>query len=125
VSKERQRALATLQQVQGLEESNHKRYASLAFGLPSMLRSAGLCQTLAFLASRKHVEGQILFRHLTQGLTVSEPSGNCAAVLHAVSGGSTTQYLAWTREALALADWYVRHVQGQLRLTRTQSEDDS
>lgn len=121
MSRERDRALATLADVSGIKatsETARKRYATLVYKLPVLLRTAGLAQTVAFLTSRSHEEGMPLVRHLGARLGLGQN------VFAEIAAAPTGRYLALTAEALASADWYVRHVQAVLKVERTDTTGD-
>jgi CRISPR-associated protein Cmr5 len=128
MSRERKRALQTLRQVESVQSEkggDAKRYGTLAYKLPVLLRTAGLAQTVAFLASRgdNDQEGKRLVGHLGERLDFGA-SQDAGEIFKKVAGATTERYLAWTAEAIASADWYVRHVQAVLKIERTAEAGD-
>lgn len=126
MSRERTRALQTFKQVEAVRERcpdhEQKRYASLAYSLPVLLRTAGLAQCVAFLVSRDCSEAKLFLRHLGERLGLpTDPVG----LFEAVSTENTTKYLAMTAEALSCSDWYVRHVQAVLKVDRTTAQESA
>lgn len=93
---------------------DRKTYDTHVHSLPSLLRSAGLSQALHFLASRKSNPGAaLLLGHLVGQLARLEPAkiSSKETLLSFVRSASTVEYLALTREALAVAAWHRRAVQ--------------
>ena len=126
MSRERKRALQTLAQVESVKADklgDEKRYGTLAYKLPVLLRTAGLAQTAAFLVSRGDQEGKRLMGHLGERLAFDSVR-DAGEVFKKIAGAPTASYLAWTAEAIASADWYVRHVQAVLKVERTDEAGD-
>jgi len=101
------------------ESTERKQYAAMAQKLPVLIRTAGLCQALHFLQSRRGKDGRNvlgeLLEHLAGQLQRTDPaitSGDrlCDAVRNAL----LPAYLWMTRETLATAEWYARLSQSEL-----------
>ncbi len=117
MSRERTRPLQTFKQVETVRDKHAKadqeRYASLAYSLPVLLRTAGLSQSVAFLVSRDGNAGKLLTSHLAERLGLP---AEALKAFEEIAKAPTIKYLAMTGEALACADWYVRHVQAVLKI---------
>lgn len=122
MSRERQRALKTQAHVKLVPKDEHKPYASLAYQLPVLLRTAGLAQTVAFLASRSNERGKRLTLQLGECLGIER--NDAGRVFSSIAEAKTGAYIALSAEAVACADWYVRHVQAILKVERTDTEDE-
>jgi len=81
-------------------EDTKGRYQSLCQEFPVMVRTMGLCQTLAFCESKKGIEKglpeahSILLEHVGK---ILRTEGN---LLHRVQGASATEYMHFTRRVL-------------------------
>jgi CRISPR-associated protein Cmr5 len=105
------------------EEGERKEYASIVHATPALLRSAGLSQALHFVASRKSDAQRELLEHLALQLERVDAALKAGGegtlserLLLRVREANMTAYLRLTREALACIQWYVRLVQGVLRI---------
>lgn len=96
------------------------RYGTLARKLPSMLQVSGLGQTLAFLYSKGHDNGNgkekaeaLLFQQLGDHLVkiAKRPQGNPMEALLSLGPG---EYRAVTRQLAEVADWLKRFAEGNL-----------
>lgn len=108
------RADSAFKNVTLVPSSDRKSYDTQVHSLPALLRSAGLSQALHFLASRKNNPGAaLLLGHLEGQLKRLEPAkiSSKETLLSFVRGASTIEYLALTRESLAVAAWHRRAVQ--------------
>lgn len=110
-----------------LDDKKKKRYGIMALKLNALIRSAGLCQALHFIKSRKKEPYELLLKHLALQLqrrngNISDKDSLCAEVRKA----DVLHYLHLTREALAVANWYGRLAQSELNvsLTDEEGEDD-
>jgi CRISPR-associated protein Cmr5 len=125
MSRERTRPLQTFKQVETVRdkhpEADKQRYATLAYSLPVLLRTAGLAQSVAFLVSRDGNGGKLLASHLAERL---ELPTDAVKTFEAVAKAPTIKYLAMTAEALSCADWYVRHVQAVLKIDAATARGD-
>ena len=89
-------------------------YKSFCEGFPTLLRTAGLLQTLLFLeAKRDHPHGTLLNQlkehfHL---LGLTSANANLATTVAALG---TAEYMTWTRMADKVAYWHKRFSQALL-----------
>ena len=96
-----------------LKESKPE-YKSFCEGFPTLLRSAGLLQTLLFLEAKKaHPHGTLLKQlksHFAE-LGLAQPNADLATT---VAGLGTAEYMTWTRMADKIAYWHKRFAQALL-----------
>ena len=116
--------------VNGLEKAKQEKYASLVYGMPALLRSAGLSQAFHFVRSRsknKSDDGpKLLLEHLAAQLgRIDAHVKGGDQLLARVREADLTDYLRLTQEALACVDWYRRFVQGVLGIEAGKNDDDA
>jgi CRISPR-associated protein Cmr5 len=100
-----------------------KKYASMVHALPALLRSAGLCQALHFVASRKNESQRALLEDLARQLRrVNERSTSGEALLALAREADLTEYLRLTQEAIACSSWYRRLVQAVLKIDMAEAD---
>lgn len=117
-----QRALDAYKHVQGLASPNgegareRKSYGSFAHKFPVLIRTAGLCQALHFLRSRtSRPMAEVFLGHLAQQLhRVDQGVTNAESLCDVVHKAPLLSYLALSREAIAVAEWYARLAQSVL-----------
>jgi CRISPR-associated protein Cmr5 len=124
---EQQRAAAAFEHVRAIagrhakESTERKQYAAMAQKLPVLIRTAGLCQALHFLQSRRkdrQVLGDLL-EHLAAQLARTERGiQNGDQLCEKVRKATLPSYVWMTREALATAEWYARLSQSELEIPR-------
>lgn len=124
---EQQRAVQAYKDVSGLvlNDKEKKRYGVMALKLTALIRAAGLCQALHFIKSRNKPTYDLLLAHLAGQL--SRRNGkirNHESLCDQVRNADVQQYLHLTREALAVANWYGRLAQSELKVTLTDDEGD-
>lgn len=107
---EQQRAALAFQHVQTVGKDHQDTYGSMAQKLPALIRSAGLCQALHFVKSRKKPALDTLLSHLAEQLRRRTDEGitDADALCKTVREAELSQYLWLTREALATVSWYSR-----------------
>lgn len=107
---EQQRAALAFGHVQSVGEDHQKTYGSMAQKLPALIRSAGLCQALHFVKSRKKPALDTLLSHLAEQLRrrMDEGITDSDSLCETVREAKLPQYLWLTREALATVTWYSR-----------------
>ncbi len=104
------------------ESLPRKSYGSFACKLPALLRTAGLCQALHFLASRNQAMANLLLDHLAEQLrridTGTPVPGQGAAardgLCQQAREAELASYLWLSREAVAVATWYARLAKSEL-----------
>ena len=119
---EQQRATLAFQHVQQIPRDDQRAkdlYGSMAQKLPVLIRTAGLCQALHFVRSRKKEILDTLLDHMASQLRkVDEGITNGTSLCDRVRNAELSQYLWLTREALASAEWYSRLSQSELGVDR-------
>lgn len=110
-------AFSHVNAIKQLDEKRRKKYASMVHTMPALLRSAGLCQAMHFVASRNNGDQRVLLNHFAEQLRrVVNQISNPDALLDKVRGANLSAYFRLTHEALAVADWYRRMVQSILKI---------
>ncbi len=98
-------------------DGEKKKYATMVYKLPSLLQTAGLCQTLHFAQSRDEPNAKLLLDHLAKQLQrVNASITDSKTLLERARKADLGEYLALTDEAMACAAWYRRLVQGVLAI---------
>ena len=106
---EQQRAALAFQHVQAVGKDDQNTYGSMAQKLPALIRSAGLCQALHFVKSRKKPALDTLLSHLAEQLRRTDQGITSAdSLCEIVRKAELSTYLWLTREALATVSWYSR-----------------
>jgi CRISPR-associated protein Cmr5 len=90
-------------------QGSEKKYATLCMKAPSLLRQAGLVQALAFLQTRGE-EGKTLVSDLAEGL-----GKNAKSLQDDAHEAALPVYMALTRNVVALAVWFRRFAQAELK----------
>jgi CRISPR-associated protein Cmr5 len=117
-------------------EKETKQYGVMALKLTALIRSAGLCQAVHFVASRvkkdeadknkenpyalllKHLAGQL--NRVNSSIENKDPGSLCKIVREA----ELNEYLHLTREALAVVNWYGRLAQSELKVKLTDDVEE-
>lgn len=108
-----------------LKDQEKKRYGIMALKLTTLIRSAGLCQAVYFIKSRNKEPYNLLLKHLALQLQRRNAKIMDAETLcNEVRQANVQQYLQLTREALAVANWYGRLAQSELKVERTEDPED-
>ena len=121
---EQQRAALAFQHVQDVPQDDLKAkslYGSMAQKLPVLIRTAGLCQAVHFVRSRKKpILDKLLNDVAGQLQRVDETITDGTSLCERVRTVDLSQYLWLTREALASAEWYSRLSQSELGVDRAE-----
>lgn len=125
---EQQRALLAHRHIsEVLDKSKEEKdaYGGMAQKLPVLIRTAGLCQALHFVRSRKNeVVNELLLSHLAKQLQRVEPEiQDVESLLDQARKARLGPYLWLSREAMATVEWYSRLSQSELKVDRTAGED--
>ena len=124
---EQKRAALAFKHVRQVKEStaaedkkaDRNLYGSMAQKLPVLIRTAGLCQALHFVRSRKKDVLDELLDHLAEQLKRAEPDITGRESLCEQAREADLQSYLWlSREALASAEWYARLAQSELDVPR-------
>jgi len=107
---EQQRASMAFDHLKAVtEKKDQKVYGAMALKLPALIRSAGLCQALHFVKSRRKDPLNALLNHLGQQLTrVDSKIKDMSTLCDEARGAEVAGYVWLTREALASVTWYGR-----------------
>jgi CRISPR type III-B/RAMP module-associated protein Cmr5 len=106
---EQDRASMAYGHVQTVSEEHRDLYGQMAQKLPALIRSAGLCQAIHFVKSRKKPALNTLLEHLSQQLRrVDDQIQNLDSLCSQVREIPLANYVWLTREALASVSWYGR-----------------
>jgi CRISPR-associated protein Cmr5 len=109
VTLEQQRAAMAFEHLKTVAEKDRKVYGAMALKLPALIRSAGLCQALHFVKSRKKDPLNKLLDHLGGQLTrVDSKISNMDSFCEQAREADVASYVWLTREALASVTWYGR-----------------
>lgn len=112
MTREQKRARSAFERVsqhRGKEASWRDQYGGMAHKLPVLVRQAGLAQALAFVESRGKEAHRVFLEDLAQTLGLSKNE-----LLKQSREAQLSQYLRFSREVLAVAQWYKRFAQSVL-----------
>lgn len=124
---EQRRAAMAYEHVRALPTNDdfRKRYGVMALKLTALIRSAGLCQAVHFIASRGKEPYDQLLKHMAAQLTrVNSGITNHETLRAKIREAHMQEYLHLTREALATANWYARLAQSELKVELTDDTGD-
>lgn len=119
---DQERAVLAYQHIEPLlaDKALAKKYGAMALKLPILVRTAGLCQALHFVESRKDGACDQLLGDLAQQLKrVDRQITDALSLCKYVRQANLQQYLHLTREATATLQWYARLAQSVLNIVRT------
>ncbi|HEX6898602.1 MAG TPA: type III-B CRISPR module-associated protein Cmr5 [Thermoanaerobaculia bacterium] len=107
---EQQRAAMAYKDVEEVKDQKERElYGSMAQKLPALIRSAGLCQALHFVKSRKKDPLNKLLDHIAGQLKRVDPEIRDVDSLCGKARKADLAHYVWlTREALATISWYGR-----------------
>lgn len=107
---EQQRAAMAFEHLKAItEKKDQKVYGAMAQKLPALIRSAGLCQALHFVKSRKKAPLDSLLGHLGQQLSrVDSGISDMESLCTRARAADLSHYVWLTRETLATVSWYGR-----------------
>ena len=124
---EQQRAVMAFDHLKTvLDEKAQKVYGGMALKLPALIRTAGLCQALHFVKSRKKPPLDRLLDHLAMqlervDLNIHDMSSLCERARKA----DVASYVWLTREALASVTWYGRLARSEWGIDPSQDLSDT
>lgn len=122
-TREQERMRQSLEQVQAAQRSNHADgYGRACLQFPVLVRTAGLCQTIALYKGKNDASAQFV-RDLEAQLRSSGLFPGQAPLLDQLATVELTDYMLLTREALAVADWLKRFAQSELDADPTHDGD--
>ncbi|MFQ3568279.1 MAG: type III-B CRISPR module-associated protein Cmr5 [Aggregatilineales bacterium] len=111
---QQRRASSAYQQVESVGAKSHKsEYGSLIRGLPAMIQTDGLGQSLAFLLAKGKPHHKEAYQHLQEWLSQEEQFGFNGGLLQWLLEQDTSTYRQVTAEALAYLVWLKRFVEAK------------
>jgi CRISPR-associated protein Cmr5 len=110
--------------ISALDDEKKKKYASIVYSVPMLVRSAGLAQALHFVQARGDDTQKLMLVHLAAQLhRVNGSITDAMSLLKTVRGANLGEYLQLTQETLSCANWYKRYVQGVLNISASEGRD--
>lgn len=105
------------------EKPDRKQYGSMAYTLPILVRSAGLAQALAFVASRKKAPYDQLLDHLAEVVLGEGADGK--RYLEQSRKAELQEYMRLTRRTMLALKWYKRFAESVLDVQPTDANLES
>ncbi len=122
---EQQYATKIYEQVLAVKDlPDHKKYGSMAYTLPILVRTAGLAQALAFVDSRGKNKADNPYDRLLQHLAGVVENLNKQDFLEKSRTSEMQDYMYLTRRTLLALKWYKRFAESVLGVTATDQPDD-
>ncbi|MBE7534767.1 MAG: type III-B CRISPR module-associated protein Cmr5 [Anaerolineales bacterium] len=107
------------------DEKIQKRYGSMAYRLPILVRSAGLAQALAFVESKSKHEASHPYTYLLNHLAEVVIGNNDGKALAGQSRNADVQeYMYLTQRTMLALKWYKRFAETMLGITPTTAGED-
>lgn len=107
------------------DEKIYKRYGSMAYTLPILVRTAGLAQALAFVESKSKKDSAhpytYLLNHLAE-VVIEEKNGKKLAEQSRSAG--LQEYMYLTRRTMLALKWYKRFAESVLGITPTTKTEE-
>lgn len=100
------------------DQKKRDKYGSMAHSLAPLIRSAGLCQALQFVHTRKEEPLDILLEHLAKALHLS----NSSELLKRAQNSELLEYTKLSRDVLLALAWFKRFAQSVLDVDATAGE---
>lgn len=105
---------------ENVDEKIYKRYGSMAYSLPILVRSAGLAQALSFVESKSKKDPAhpytYLLNHLAE-VVIEDKNGSELAKQSRNAG--LQEYMYLTRRTMLALKWYKRFAESVLGVTST------
>jgi CRISPR-associated protein Cmr5 len=105
------------------EHKVRKTYGSLCHSFPVMVRTAGLCQAVAFSQAKAQADDEriknahsLLLHHVEKVVAQIEPSLGEGKLLEAIRNASATQYMLYTRRILSAWIYFKRFAESILKV---------
>ncbi len=114
-------ALGCVQRFREEGSGNQKNYQGYAQKLPAMVMTNGLAATLAYMRE-KGSEWEVLYTHLAGWFRRAGMLHNGRDLLETVVSLSSAEYRHWSREALAVAEWFKRLAKVILKTDKGESQ---
>lgn len=120
--------------VRSVPAGDKDKYGGLCHNFPVMIRQCGLCQAVAFLASKNEQAHQLILQHAQEQLGIV-PQQNAASFARTISGWNATTYALKTRLIMQALVFYKRFAESILDVdaagagaaleTQTEAEADA
>lgn len=132
LTRDQQYAAKIYEQMGKVTKEYHQVYGGMAQKLPILIRTAGLAQALAFVASRAESDKKANTRQqalacLLNDLAAVVGSTNQATLLDASRGGNQLTdlgaYMDLTNRVLAALLWYKRFAESEWNITLAAAQD--
>lgn len=104
------------------ESADKKQYGSMAYTLPILVRSAGLAQALAFVASKKKDAYTNLLNHLAK--VVMDEIATGETYLKKSREADLQEYMYLTRRTMLALKWYKRFAESVLEIKSTDQMEE-
>lgn len=102
------------------QETQRKKYGSMAHKLPVLIKTAGLAQALAFVESRGGDEGKKLLDHIAEVVKLN----NHNTLQSAIRQAELRKYIRLTQEILTALVWFKRFAQSVLKVEPGQENQE-
>jgi CRISPR-associated protein Cmr5 len=94
-----------------------KKYGSMCFRLPILIRTAGLAQALAFVEARASSPGSKILKKIPEHIQATiDPENPEESLLRRAQEAELPMYMRLTQEVLAALLWYTRFTQSVLNM---------
>ncbi len=108
------------------DDAFKRKYATFVHKMPALISSAGLCQAVWYIKSRKEEAGERLLDDLSSQLKRVDPElKDGQGLTQRVHSAPLELYLRLTQEAFLCSAWYRRMVQGVLKIEAADTGDDN
>lgn len=117
-TRDQKRAAMVFARIQPLatEGKLGKKYGALALNAPTLIRTAGLAQAVAFYEAKNEPHHKRFLQHLEDELREIQVLPNGDGLRHHAVNCDLTTYMRLTRETLALCQWHKRFSQSVLKV---------
>lgn len=111
------------------DDKVRKTYGSLCHSFPVMVRTAGLCQAVAFSQAKAEADDErikkahgLLLEHLGQLLAKIDPSILQNSLLDGIRNADATRYMLYTRRVLSAWIYFKRFAESILKVKPGEDE---
>lgn len=112
------------------DDKVRKTYGSLCHSFPVMVRTAGLCQAVAFSQAKAQADDErikkahtLLLQHVREVLSNIEPSVGQNGLLSAIRNANATTYMLYTRRLLAAWIYFKRFAESILKVKAGEDQE--
>ena len=121
-------AIDHVNNVAGQTRDVQKKYGGLCHNFPIMIRQCGLCQSVAFLASKGEDPHRLILNHAQEQLGLGQPNGQFltpAEFAQCVACWGTSEYALKTRLTLQAFTFYKRLAESILDVKAGEGLEDA